>query len=79
VKHFVTPVGFEVKLFVAEPQLEGKPIFMTWDERGRLWVCETYDYPNELQSPGQGRDRIRICEDTDGDGRADKFTVLPSS
>src|SRR5262245_32150464 len=34
-KHFVTPVGFEVKLFVSEPQLEGKPIFMTWDERGR--------------------------------------------
>jgi putative membrane-bound dehydrogenase-like protein len=75
-KHFVTPVGFEVKLFVAEPQLEGKPIFMTWDERGRLWVCETYDYPNELQPVGEGRDRIRICEDTDGDGRADKFTVF---
>ncbi|HZN35636.1 MAG TPA: PVC-type heme-binding CxxCH protein [Pirellulaceae bacterium] len=75
-KHMVTPVGFEVKLFVAEPQLEGKPIFMTWDERGRLWVCETYDYPNELQPAGQGRDRIRICEDTDGDGRADKFTLF---
>jgi putative membrane-bound dehydrogenase-like protein len=75
-KHFVTPVGFQVKLFVAEPQLEGKPIFMTWDERGRLWVCETYDYPNELQPIGEGRDRIRICEDTDGDGRADKFTVF---
>ncbi|HEY2414337.1 MAG TPA: PVC-type heme-binding CxxCH protein [Pirellulaceae bacterium] len=75
-KHFVTPVGFEVKLFVAEPQLEGKPIYMTWDERGRLWVCETYDYPNELQPIGEGRDRIRICEDTDGDGRADKFTVF---
>ena len=75
-KHFVTPVGFEVKLFVAEPQLEGKPIFMTWDERGRLWVCETYDYPNELQPTGEGRDRIRICEDTDGDSRADKFTVF---
>jgi len=53
-KHFVTPVGFEVKLFVSEPQLEGKPIYMTWDERGRLWVCETYDYPNELQPEGQG-------------------------
>jgi putative membrane-bound dehydrogenase-like protein len=76
IKHFVTPVGFEVKLFVSEPQLEGKPIFMTWDERGRLWVCETYDYPNELQPIGAGRDRIRICEDTDGDGRADKFTVF---
>ena len=49
---------------------------MTWDERGRLWIAETVDYPNELQPPGKGRDRIRICEDTDGDGRADKFTVF---
>jgi putative membrane-bound dehydrogenase-like protein len=75
-KHLVTPVGFEPRLFVAEPDLAGKPIFMTWDERGRLWVSETYDYPNELQPKGQGRDRIRICEDTNGDGRADKFTVF---
>jgi len=56
--------------------LGGKPIAMNWDERGRLWVCETVDYPNELQPPGQGRDRIRICEDTDGDGQADKFTLF---
>ncbi|MCI0358658.1 MAG: ThuA domain-containing protein [Planctomycetaceae bacterium] len=75
-KHLVTPVGFEPRLFVAEPDLGGKPIFMTWDERGRLWVAETYDYPNELQPKGEGRDRIRICEDTDGDGWADKFTVF---
>jgi len=87
-KRFTTPVGFEVQLYAAEvsPEgndkshkwagFEGKPIAMTWDERGRLWVCETYDYPNELQPQGQGRDRIRICEDTDGDGQADKFTVF---
>ncbi len=56
----------------------GKPICMTWDERGRLWVAETYDYPNELQPPDEGRDRIRICEDTDHDGHADKFTVFAS-
>lgn len=74
-KHYVTPVGFELKLFVAEPQI-GKPIAMTWDERGRLWVAETVDYPNEMQKPGEGRDRIRICEDTDGDGVADKFTIF---
>ncbi len=35
---------------------------MNWDERGRLWVCETYDYPNELQPEGEGRDRIRILK-----------------
>ena len=75
-KHIVTPVGFELKLFVAEPQLQGKPIAINWDERGRLWVCESLDYPNEMQPEGQGRDRIRICEDTDGDGQADKFTIF---
>ena len=63
------------KLFVAEPQI-GKPIAMTWDERGRLWVAETVDYPNEMQPKGKGRDRISICEDTDGDGKADKVTVF---
>lgn len=76
IKHFVTPVGFQPRLFASDPQLGGKPIAMNWDARGRLWVCETYDYPNELQPIGQGRDRIRICEDTNGDGVADKFTVF---
>ena len=76
IKHYVTPVDFEMQLFASEPDLGGKPIAMNWDERGRLWVCETYDYPNELQPAGKGRDRIRICEDTSGDGRADKFTIF---
>ncbi|MBI2478640.1 MAG: ThuA domain-containing protein [Planctomycetia bacterium] len=76
IKHYVTPVDFEMQLFASDPDLGGKPIAMNWDERGRLWVCETYDYPNELQPEGQGRDRIRICEDTNGDGRADKFTIF---
>ncbi len=75
-KHYVVPEGFRIELFAADPDLGGKPICMNWEERGRLWVAETYDYPNELQPPGQGRDRIRICEDTDGDWRADKFTVF---
>ncbi len=75
-KHFIVPEGFRVELFAAEPDLGGKPIAVNWDERGRLWVCETYDYPNEQQPRDEGRDRIRICEDTNGDGRADKFTVF---
>jgi putative membrane-bound dehydrogenase-like protein len=76
IKHYVYPKGFEFELFAAEPELGGKPIFMTWDHRGRLWVCETMDYPNELQPGNKGRDRIRICEDSNGDGVADKFTVF---
>ena len=76
VKHMVTPKGFHVELFADEKDLGGKPICMTWDERGRLWAAITMDYPNQLQPDGKGRDKIVICEDTKGTGRADKFTVF---
>ena len=76
IKHISTPSELQVEVFASDPELGGKPVAMAWDERGRLWVCETYDYPNELQPAGKGRDRIRICEDTDGDWIADKFTVF---
>jgi hypothetical protein len=71
----VVQPGFTTSLFAAEPDIT-KPIALAWDERGRLWVAETVDYPNEQQPEGQGRDRIKICEDTNGDGKADKFTVF---
>ena len=74
-KHLAMPGGFEAKLFVSEPQIV-KPITMTWDHLGRLYVAETVDYPNEMQPKGKGRDRISIVEDTDGDGKADKVTAL---
>ncbi len=73
-RHYSVPEGFELQLFAADKDFGGKPIAMTWDERGRLWVSVTVDYPNELKKDGEGRDKIVICEDTDGDGRADTFT-----
>jgi putative membrane-bound dehydrogenase-like protein len=77
IKHLIVPKGFHPELFVSEEQLGGgKPICMNWDERGRLWVAMTYDYPNNLQAPDQGHDRIVVCEDTDSDGKADKVTVF---
>lgn len=91
IKGYSVPQSFRMSLWAKESNenwpeksrsdnklagLKGKPIAMNWDERGRLWICETIDYPNELQPAGQGRDRIKICEDTDNDGRSDKFTVF---
>src|SRR6266404_1090197 len=74
-KKFVVPPGFEVRLFAAEPEVVN-PVAMTWDERGRLWVVELYEYPLGAK-PGQNpRDRIKVLEDTDGDGRADKVNVF---
>ena len=69
------PPQFDLKLFASEPNVIN-PIAMTWDERGRLWVIETVDYPNEVKALQKGDDRIKICEDTDGDGQADQFTVF---
>lgn len=70
------PPEFDLKLFASEPDIVN-PIAMAWDERGRLWIAETIDYPNEIKpEPGIGRDRIKILEDTDDDGKADKFTVF---
>src|SRR5688500_14630554 len=69
------PVDFELQLFAAEPDVVN-PIYMNWDERGRLWVVETVDYPNEVKEDDIGDDRIKILEDTDSDGKADKITIF---
>ena len=77
------PPGFEVQLFASEPMIN-KPINMAFDARGRLWVTSTTEYPfpatkDRWEDP-QGsrvrdsRDAIKILEDTDGDGHADKVT-----
>tara|TARA_R110002049_G_scaffold9962_2_gene49660 strand:+ start:27462 stop:30902 length:3441 start_codon:yes stop_codon:yes gene_type:complete len=70
------PAGFELQLFASEPDIIN-PIAMNWDEKGRLWVIETVDYPNTVRDDkGSGDDRIKILEDTNGDGKADKVTVF---
>ena len=69
------PPGFEVRLFASEPEVVN-PVAMTWDDRGRLWVVELYEYPKGAKKGEKGRDRIKILEDTDADGKADKVTVF---
>jgi len=73
-KHMQIPVDAELSLFASEPGIVNV-IDMDWDERGRLWVVETVDYPNDRVDEG-GHDRIRILEDTHGDGKLDKATVF---
>ena len=74
-KSFVVPPGFQVRLFASEPEVVN-PVAMSFDERGRLWVLELYEYPLGAKPGEKGRDRIKILEDTDGDGVADKVTVF---
>jgi putative heme-binding domain-containing protein len=73
VETMTVPEGFAVELVAAEPDLVN-PIAMTFDDRGRVWVTESLEYPRKEAGPG--RDRVKILEDTDRDGRADKVTVF---
>ncbi len=75
VSRMITPAGFRVELFASEPDVVN-PIVLAWDEQGRLWVAETVDYPHQVRGGQPGRDRIKILEDTTGDGRADRITVF---
>jgi putative membrane-bound dehydrogenase-like protein len=75
VKRMKVADGFEVKLFAAEPMVIN-PIAMTVDEKGRVWVIESFEYPKRTPKGKMPRDRIVILEDTKGTGVADKRTVF---
>ena len=74
-KSFKVLDGFEVNLFASEADGIPNPIAIRWDERGRLWVLQTSDYPQA--KPGTvSDDKIIILEDTNHDGHADKSTIF---
>jgi putative membrane-bound dehydrogenase-like protein len=74
-KRIQVPVDLQLALFASEKDGLWNVIDLKFDERGRLWTCESLDYPNELKPQGQGRDRIRILE-VGPDGRLGKATVF---
>jgi putative membrane-bound dehydrogenase-like protein len=67
--------GFKVELVASEPLIQS-PVAFEWSADGRLWVVEMGDYPNGIDGKGQPGGRVRILEDTDGDGRYDKATTF---
>lgn len=69
------PAGFELALFASEPDIVN-PIHIGWDHKGRAYIVQTVDYPNNLHAGNIGNDKIILCEDRNRDGRADKFTVF---
>ncbi len=69
--------GVQAVLFAAEPMLIN-PTAIDIDHKGRVWVCEAYNYrPAITGKPANPKgDRIVILEDTDGDGKADKQKIF---
>ncbi len=68
---FRVPEGLAVDL-VAGDALVQSPVAIDFGPDGRLWVVEMFDYP----SGAEGGGRLKVLEDTDGDGRYDTATVV---
>jgi mono/diheme cytochrome c family protein/glucose/arabinose dehydrogenase len=69
--------GFKVQLVASEPMIES-PVAISWDDQGRMYVCEMRNYMHDVDGGGEDEQtgRISRLEDTDGDGVMDKSTVF---
>lgn len=63
-----------VEQFAASPDIV-HPVSIEFDRQGRLLVIESHTHFPPPNYAGPKHDRVRILEDTDGDGRADRFTT----
>ncbi|MCE2885271.1 MAG: c-type cytochrome [Planctomycetaceae bacterium] len=69
--------GYRIELVAAEPLVEA-PVAFRFGPDGRLWVVEMRGYMRDADGAGEDEPlgRIKVLEDTDGDGRMDRATVF---
>src|SRR5215472_14234723 len=70
------PSGFKATLFACDPLIEYPSVIAAGSRTGAVFVA--IDYMTGLGTEIVRRDEIRLIEDTDGDGYADKATVYAS-
>ncbi len=71
---FHVPDDLEVTVWAASPDLYN-PANFDIDHAGRIWVCEGVNYRRHSGRSREG-DAIRVLQDTDSDGKADKSHVF---
>jgi putative heme-binding domain-containing protein len=74
-KAFHLPPGFKIELVAAEPEIH-KPLNIAFDDRGRLWITDTVEYPFPVTGGKKGRDTVKILDDFGPDGLARKITTF---
>ena len=68
---------FTIDLVANEPDIIA-PVVITFDENGRMWVCEMQAYMPDVDGTGEGEpiSRIVVLEDADRDGSYENKTVF---
>jgi putative heme-binding domain-containing protein len=72
---FKLPPGFEIQLVASEPEIQ-KPMNLAFDNRGRLWVTHSVEYPFAAAGDVTPRDGLTVLEGFGPDGRATKATLF---
>src|SRR6516165_7331759 len=68
------PPGFKATLFACDPLIEYPSVISIGPRPGAIFVA--VDYMTGLVRDGKVKSEIRLVEDTDGDGCADKVTTI---
>jgi glucose/arabinose dehydrogenase/mono/diheme cytochrome c family protein len=74
------PRGYRLELVASEPMVQ-EPVAIAWDGNGRMFVAEMNTYMKDIDATGENQalSKIKRLEDTNGDGKMDKFTVFIDS
>jgi glucose/arabinose dehydrogenase/mono/diheme cytochrome c family protein len=74
------PEGYRIELVASEPMVN-EPVTMAWDADGKLYVAEMLTYMQDVDGKDQYKpwSRIKLLEDTDGDGKMDKSAIFIDS
>lgn len=67
--------GWEIALFSSEPDIV-TPVGIAVDGKGRVFVAESHTHKVKPDYPGPKSDRVKIYQDTNGDGRADQSSIF---
>jgi putative heme-binding domain-containing protein len=74
-KRLHVPPGFDLQLVASEPDIH-KPLNLAFDDRGRLWITDTVEYPYGANAGSKPRDTVKILSDFGPEGRARKIETF---
>lgn len=74
------PPGYSIHLVAAEPMVQ-EPVALAWDGNARMYVAEMNTYMKDAAATGEFEpfSRIKLLEDTNYDGRMDKYSIFIDS